>query len=300
MNTKNPKREAIHKVYEWGHGNVTGDLLWRLLHFLLPNGCLSCAKPLPAIGAGLGLCPACLGLCRHWPAGCPVCGCLMQQFDQPRYRHRCGACLQQPPPFLRLLCGWTYQPPFDTVITGLKFQGLDYLGQHLGKALLELQGEALTGANIHPEVSASSGAIGAPDLVVPVPLHWRRRLARGYNQAAEIAAPVAKGLGLPLRHPLRRRRSTPPQMGLDRSARRANLRDAFFVRQPEQCAGQHILLVDDVVTTGSTLTAAAGLLRRNGARAVTALVAARTPDPQEAADLARQRQKICPTPTTLA
>jgi ComF family protein len=147
------------------------------------------------------------------------------------------------------------------VVRGLKFGRLDYLGRHLAASLAEALGDRLTGC----------------DRVVPVPLHWRRRLARGYNQAERIARPLAAHLGLPYIPALARRRATPPQSLLGRDQRLANLRRAFRIPRPERVRGFHILLVDDVATTGATLDAAAAALKTAGAVRVTALVAGRTP-----------------------
>jgi ComF family protein len=147
------------------------------------------------------------------------------------------------------------------VVRGLKFGRLDYLGRHLAMALAERLSDRLSGF----------------DLVVPVPLNWRRRLARGYNQAEQIARPLAARLGLPCVPALSRRRATPPQSLLGRDERLVNLRKAFRAPKPERVRGLHVLLVDDVATTGATLDAAAEALKRAGAAAVTALVAGRTP-----------------------
>ena len=241
-------------------GSPRRGWLDRLLHTLLPAPCLGCGEPLPA-KASLGLCAPCRGkLSPISRAACAVCAAPLEAFEPPP-GFRCGACRERPPAFDRLLALWAYREPLDAVIQGLKFRRLDYLGRHLAEALSDGLGGALEGF----------------DAVVPVPLHWRRRLARGYNQAEQIAHPLAQGLELPLLSALRRSRSTPPQTSLDKAGRLANLRRAFRAPYPRKVQRLRLLLVDDVATTGATLDAAASVLRRAGASSVTAVVAARTP-----------------------
>jgi ComF family protein len=114
------------------------------------------------------------------------------------------------------------------------------------------------------------------DLVVPVPLHPRRLVERGYNQAALLAAEVAIELGAPLAaRALVRVRHTPQQARADRASRLDNVREAFRARRPASLRGRRVVLVDDVATTGSTLTACAEALLAAGAASVTAVVIAR-------------------------
>ncbi len=209
----------------------------------------------------MGLCSSCHDLLVRWPhPGCATCGQTLAGDHLP-LGYRCGDCRRQAPATAAMLSTWTYQPPVDSVLTGLKFQRLDYLGAHLGSQLAELA---------RPRISGK-------ELVVSVPLHWRRYLARGYNQAAMIARPLAKALGLPHARALRRRRATPAQSQLPRVARQKNLMAAFMVRRPDLVKGRHVILVDDIVTTGATLQTAAACLLDSGAEAVTGLSAARTP-----------------------
>jgi ComF family protein len=233
----------------------------RLLHALLPAPCLGCGRPLPAARTLLGLCGPCRATLARLPRqGCAVCSRPLAAHSPPE-GYLCGACRLRPPAFDRLIALWSYQPPLDAVVQAFKFRRLDYLGLHLAEALAVELGAALTGF----------------DLLVPVPLHWRRRLARGYNQAERIARPLAGRLGIPFAPVLRRVHATPPQSLLGREDRLANLRRAFRVRRNAAVHSLRILLVDDVTTTGATLEAAASALRNAGAAAVTALAAGRTP-----------------------
>jgi ComF family protein len=211
--------------------------------------------------APLGLCAACRSrLAPLPPEACAVCAGPLEAFALPA-GYRCGACRENPPAYERLLALWLYRDPLDSVVQALKFGRLDYLGRHLAVALDE----------------GLAGQLDGFDGVVPVPLHWWRRLARGYNQAERIARPLAGRLGVPLLPALRRPRPTRAQTSLGRTARAANLRNAFRVPRPARVRGLRLLLVDDVATTGATLDAAAAALIRAGADGVTAVVAAKTP-----------------------
>ena len=177
-----------------------------------------------------------------------------------------------PTVFDRLLAVWSYRPPLEEVVRALKFGRLDFLGGHLADEIWHRLGSELR----------------VVEAIVPVPLHWRRQMTRGYNQAERIARPLAKRIGRPLVTALRRTRATPPQARLERSRRQANLRRAFRCRRPSEVRGRSVLLVDDVTTTGATLEAAATALRRAGAASVVALAAARTPGPGEPPQLPRR------------
>lgn len=229
----------------------------RLLYWLAPSPCLACDAPLWRTREALGLCPACRAGLRPFPEpSCRRCG-----RPEPGDGELCLGC--PPPSYDRLLTRWLYAPPLDAVVTGLKFHRLDYLGEMLGRRLATELAARLTDC----------------DAVVPVPLHWRRRLGRGYDQALLLARPIADAIERPLIRPLRRRRATPPQSRLPQDARRTNLADAFVPRRGSQprdlCRGRHLLLIDDVCTTGATLDSAASALQRLGADKITALTLAR-------------------------
>jgi ComF family protein len=113
------------------------------------------------------------------------------------------------------------------------------------------------------------------DAVVPMPLHWRRRLARGFNQAELLARAVARRYGVGVTNAVRRGRATQAQAGLSNARRRINVAGAFTVHRPQAVAGRRVLLVDDVMTTGATAAACAAALREAGASYVALLTLAR-------------------------
>lgn len=154
----------------------------------------------------------------------------------------------------------------DAVVKALKFGRQDYLASYWGDALAY----RVVGA-----------ALPSFDAVVPIPLHWRRRMSRGYNQAALLAEPLARACDAPLRSLLARPRAT-TQRSLLPAAARQPLGEAFRARQRSPTT---VALVDDVMTSGATLASAARALRHAGAREVVAVTLARTPDTPLAADV---------------
>jgi len=143
-----------------------------------------------------------------------------------------------------------------------KFRGRRALAAPLGELMVEATEGALP--------------VGVPTLLVPVPLHPRRQRERGFNQASLLARRVGRAWRVPVRDDaLVRAVATPSQTELDAPARRANVRGAFRLRRPAAVAGHHVLLVDDILTTGATLSECARCLREGGAATVGALTAAR-------------------------
>jgi len=169
----------------------------------------------------------------------------------------CADCLQRPQPFVAAAAPLKYEFPIDAAIRALKFhRRLDYVPAF---------GAILTA--VMPSLPADI------DALLPVPLHWRRHAMRGFNQATELCAPVAKATGLPIVRNARRARSTPYQSGLNARERRRNLRSAFAIQGALE--GSHVLIVDDVITTGETCRQLAHVLRRSGVRQVSVLAVAR-------------------------
>lgn len=182
----------------------------------------------------------------------------------------CGACLAQPPAFDRTLAATDYQAPVDQLVLALKFGGRLALAPLFG----ELLRDTLLGSRTDVE-----SAHTLPTRLIPVPLNASRLQQRGFNQSLEIARTLGHQLGVQvLPASMERVRDTRPQAELPLSARQQNVRHAFIVRANTEShiAGQHIGVVDDVMTTGETLQEMAMTLKRFGATRVTNFVFART------------------------
>lgn len=228
----------------------------RLIAALFPPTCLLCGAP----GAqGRDLCAGCAAELPYNRHACP--GCALP-FDVPLpVGARCGACQRRAPPFARALVALRYETPIPTLVGAVKFRGRLNHGRLLGQLLAE-------------------AALGLPapwpQVLVPVPLHPGRLAGRGYNQSLEIARVVGRALGLPVDAACCRRVvATPPQTGLDERARRRNLRGAFAALTP--CPWERVAILDDVVTTGTTVGELTRVLQRAGARRVELWAVARTP-----------------------
>ncbi len=228
-------------VYNWS----IFERFWRVAH-----PCLLCGA---ATAEPAGLCAPCRGDLPRIAHPCPRCG---EAMGAPSALP-CGHCQRHPPPFDELVSACAWQAPVTGFVGGLKFREQLPAARLLGHLLAD----------------AVSGR-PPPDVLLPVPLHARRLRQRGYNQAREIARFTARRLGLPIDPTLvKRTRPTPPQQGLHARERRRNLRGAFALTGA--LPGKHVAIVDDVVTTGSTVGEIARLLRRAGAERVVVWAAAR-------------------------
>ena len=231
--------------------------------------CSGCGRVARAESGGdAALCADCrAALAPQEGAACPGCGQLSDLSpDMPEALPAlCADCQASPRPWGRLACFGPYDGRLRDLILDYKFKARLDLGRQLQECLLSAFERA---AALFPELEAC-------ELLVPVPLHPRRLAWRGFNQSRELARLVARRRGLPIRQEaLRRVRRTVPQMELDRSQRAENIRGAFMAA-PGLLAGRTALLVDDIMTTGSTLEECARMMRGAGAVAVHVLVLAR-------------------------
>lgn len=225
-------------------------LLWAAIDLVLPPACGGCGT------LGARWCSACRQQVVSPPLPlCAICGTSCDHASSGL----CRPCISSRPAF-HILRSWAaFDGPIRSVIHRLKYR------RDIGL------GEALT-----PELARFALDLAWPvDIAVPVPLGRRRLSQRGYNQAALIARPLALALGIPYeQHAVVRVRDTRSQVGLAWRERQENVHDAFMAN-PTRVRGRSILLVDDVATTGSTLSSCAAALSAGGARDVFALTVAR-------------------------
>ncbi len=216
---------------------------------LFSQACLLCGDRV----AHGQLCAAChAALPRHRQPCCPRCA-----FPTPG-GEMCGACLKTPPAFDATYAAFDFVFPIDALLHNYKYAGNLALAEFLAAPLAE---QVLH----HP----------LPDVLIPMPLHPNRLRQRSFNQAVEIARPLAGQLGIPLDvHACRRIRDTPPQATLDHKERATNLRRAFACDTPLD--GKHVALLDDVMTSGATLGELAKVVRKQGAAQISVWVVART------------------------
>ncbi|MDH3282955.1 MAG: ComF family protein [Gammaproteobacteria bacterium] len=219
-----------------------------LLDSLFPWRCLVCGA---TAHQDYGLCAGCE---RSLPAvdpACPRCGA------GTTAAHRCGSCLRDPPAFDQTLAAFRYAVPLAGLIQTLKYRRQVGVAPTLARVLTH---------TLVPRITRM------PDAIVPVPLHRRRLRQRGFNQAVELARPLAREIGIPIRFALRDR-DTLAQAELSVKERRRNVRAAF--RAPPHLFAQRVAIVDDVMTTGATANELARTLKRGGVAHVQVWVLAR-------------------------
>lgn len=289
--------QTVRRCFGW---------LLPVVDLLLPPRCAFCGSDLPEDGRDtallsssraqslsqdvesppLFLCQPCLAALTVWtgPLPCPRCGAAAPSVtpaegitaagspaDTPESTCEpiwlsCPECARGKFRFEQLCHLGAYQGDLRNAVLRCKHPQHGYLAATLAELLWQRQGQQL--------------AAFAPQLVVPIPMHWRQRAWRGANAPETIAARLAARLNLPMHLTLRRARATKPQHHLGRAARQTNVRRAFRLRPGYQCQGARVLVVDDVVTTGATVNAAAKVLLAAGAQAVAVAALARADGPR--------------------
>lgn len=220
-----------------------------ILNYIIPSQCILCAAACPA-----AFCPDCQAKLIRWQAvdSCPCCAIPNTQ------GHRCGNCLKAPPAIDQSFAAFIYTAPISSLIQAAKFAQQWTILPPLGQLLAQ-------------QLSKDN----PPDIFIPLPLHAARLRERGFNQALEIARPIAREFKIKLEIDcLTRQKNTEHQARLSANARWQNMRGAFHYQG--DLSGARVALIDDVMTSGASLNAAAKTLKAAGAIEVQAWVIART------------------------
>lgn len=234
----------------------------KIIDFILPRRCLKCGRILPEPGY---LCEGCSEAINFiGPHCCRKCGHPLYE-ENADSRKLCAGCLNHRRSFYRLArSAVVYDENSKNLILGFKFMDKTENADLLA-AMLKVAGKDIFAA-------------GA-DVLVPVPLHYTRLIKRRYNQSSLLALKLGKMVGLPVdAFSLVKHKRTRPQTEFSGRERVVNVKNAFSVKYPERIKGKRIVLIDDVMTTGSTLKESARALRKAGAKSIDVLTVARVID----------------------
>lgn len=204
--------------------------------------CESCRNEMTDCGTQCPRCALTVGPYADRSRGCSKCRGVAQGFDEA-------------------IALGPYQGPIRDLCLRLKSVHHAWLARWATDMLMDVHGDRLRSIQA--------------EMLIPVPLHWRRRLKRGYNQSCEIADQLARRLKVPVRNRLRRLESTQKLAGLTKTERAQEMRDVFQAVRRHDLEGKTVILVDDVLTTGATCGACARVLKKAGAKRVVAVVLAR-------------------------
>lgn len=230
---------------------------------LLPAACILCGR-IANQTITIDLCQDCEIMLPRIENPCEQCGIALERTSHAS--QICGRCLKNPPPFTRTIAIFNYQEPIDMLITKIKFANNLVYSKVLGEVMAK-------------EIVAKLPSQEYPDYIIPVPLHHQRLRARGYNQALELARPIAKKLHLPINYThCERTRNTEPQTLIMASERVSNLKNAFCINKtPSKIQSiNHVAIIDDVVTTGHTVTELSKVLKKFGVGKIQIWCCART------------------------
>lgn len=236
----------------------------RSLDLLFTQECLACQTELSAGHVGVPLCDACLA--EIPPVDWPVCRrCAAKVPEYPGHVATCPRCDENRLRFDATYSLGHYEGLLRDLVLRMKTDRREQLAQVFARLICERYGDVLRQLQT--------------DAIMPIPMTPWHRLQRKTNPQEVIAAGVGRELGIPIfRRLLWRSHNLHPQRGLSSAGRHRNVRGGYHVRGGYQMESPHVLLVDDVLTTGATCSEVARILKRNGAASVTVLVVARTPN----------------------
>lgn len=216
-----------------------------ILNFFLPKLCLACGRLMTVDSR---LCDYCAELLRPNEKACIRCALPIENGDM------CGTCLAFPPPFDFTLAPFFYKPPLSTWVLQLKFQH-------------KLKNAKILAEILSNQIKKHYAQKAMPNFIIPVPLHPKRLHERGFNQAIEIAKPIAKKYHMTISYEhFRRNKHTQAQSSLTARQRRINMSGAFILSRP--FTADHVAILDDVLTTGQTVRVFSQMLRQCGVKKI--------------------------------
>lgn len=259
----NTKKTVLHSTLKTPAVTGRGFSLQRFFtaasYRLLPGACLLCGL---SAGHDIDLCSACEQSLPRLGLHCDICA------NPLKHPSICGRCQSKRPAFSTVQTPLLYQYPVDLLLQRFKFGGQLAAGKVLSQLLVS-----------HIKERVDKGKSTLPDLLIPVPLHWKKRFSRGFNQSEIITRELSRQLNINYsRHAIKRAINTPAQHHLSRKERQQIPRDTFVAGKASQrLHGARVALVDDVLTTGSTVEALSRTLIKEGAKSVEVWLLARTP-----------------------
>ena len=248
------------------------ELAKKLLSNLFPSRCLLCQKTIISRSEildheNIEICHKCITALPYNEICCDRCAVpLVIEGDGPVY---CGRCIKKPPAFDYVYSPLCYEDDVMRLVHQLKFNKKITFSRTLSEMMLKCWVSKT-------EEKSSDGVIEKLDCLMPVPLHKTRMRLRGFNQSIELSRVISKKLNVPIEcNTVNRRRSTESQTGLNITQRRKNIKGAFEV--VKKISANYVLIIDDVMTTGSTVDELARVLKKEGVKQVGVLCLARAP-----------------------
>lgn len=235
----------------------------RLLDIIYPPRCALClTSSQTANKTAIELCEACQKDLQLVTTACFQCGIPLQQ-TQPE--QLCGACLKKTPAYDQVISVYHYQQPLIWLIQQMKFHKKTRIAHLLAQLMSR-----------YIEQSIADELISVPDAIIPVPLHHKRQHQRHFNQAEELSIVISKSLQKPIdMQYIERHLSSQQQSGLDAKQRKKNIKGIFKITNRKHNQYQHVAIIDDVMSTGSTVNEVAKVLKKSGIKKVDVWVLAR-------------------------
>lgn len=238
-------------------------LLEQLLDIIYPPRCALClASSQIANKAAIELCEACKNDLKIVTTACFQCGIPLQQTSS---KQLCGECLKKSPSYEQVISVYHYQQPLIWLIQQMKFHKKTRIAHLLAQLMSRYIKQCIAG-----------NLISIPDVIIPVPLHHKRQHQRHFNQAEELSKVISKALQKPIdTQYIERHLSSQQQSGLDAKQRKKNVKGIFKITNRKNKQYQHAVIIDDVMSTGSTVNEVAKILKKSGIKKVDVWVLAR-------------------------